>query len=60
MSAGQPQVLAQKLHEQGAGVDIGIDGITVHNKRNLGHSALSSSALLHCTAAQSLEPFQKP
>jgi hypothetical protein len=54
MGAGQPQILAQKLHQQGAGVDIGVDGIAVHNKGNLGHSALSSPALPHCTAAWSL------
>ena len=60
MGPGQAQVLAQELHQQRAGVDIGVDGIAVHDKRNLGHSALSSSALLHCTAAQSLKQFQKP
>jgi hypothetical protein len=37
MGAGQPQILAQKLHQEGAGVDIGIDGITVHDQGNLGH-----------------------
>jgi hypothetical protein len=54
MGAGQPQILAEKLHQQGTGVDIGVDGIAVHNERDLGHSALSSAALPHCTAAQSL------
>ena len=58
MGAGQPQILAQKLHQQRAGIDIGIDGIAVHDQGNLGHSALSSSALLHCTAAQSLKSLQ--
>src|SRR6266704_2805920 len=58
MGAGQLQILAQKLHQQCAGVDIGIDGIAVHDEGNLGHSALSSSALLHCTAAQSLKSLQ--
>src|SRR3979490_2036486 len=58
MGAGQPQILAQKLHQKRAGVDIGVDGIAVHDKRNLGHSALSSSALPHFTAAQSLKSFQ--
>ena len=58
MGAGQPQILAQELHQEGAGVDIGVDGITVHNQGNLGHSALSSSALPHCTAAQSLKSLQ--
>src|SRR6267143_6364266 len=58
MGAGQPKIFAQKLHQQGAGVDIGVDGIAVHDQGNLGHSALSSSVLLHCTAAQSLKPFQ--
>src|SRR5216684_1125654 len=55
---GQPQILAQKLHQQCAGVDVGIDGIAVHDQGNLGHSALSSSALLHCTATQSLKSLQ--
>src|SRR5216684_5549557 len=59
MGAGQPKIFAQKLHQQGAGVDIGVDGIAVHDQGNLGHSALSSSALLHCTAAQSLKSFQR-
>src|SRR6266852_5613047 len=59
MGAGQPQILAQKLHQQGAGVDVGVDGIAVHDQGNLGHSVLSSSALLHCTAAQSLKSFQR-
>ena len=58
MGAGQPQIFAQELHQQGAGVDIGGYGITVHDQGNLGHSALSSAALLHCTAAQSLKSFQ--
>src|ERR1700736_4375143 len=40
MGAGQPQVLAQELHQQRPGVDIGVDGVTVHNQGNLGHSAL--------------------
>jgi hypothetical protein len=47
MGAGQAQILTQKLHQQGTGIDIGIDGITVHNQRNLGHSTLSSSAPPH-------------
>jgi hypothetical protein len=44
MGAGQPQILAQELHQQGAGIDIGVDGIAVHDQGNFGHSALSSSA----------------
>ena len=47
MGAGQPQVFAQKLDQQGAGVDIGVNGIAVHDHGNFGHSALSSSALPH-------------
>src|SRR6266581_6519898 len=58
MGAGQPKIFAQKLHQQGPGVDIGVEGIAVHDQGNLGHSALSSSALLHCTAAQPLKSFQ--
>ena len=41
MGTGQPQVFAQKLHQEGTGVDIGVDGIAVHDQGNLGHSALS-------------------
>jgi hypothetical protein len=44
MGTGQPQVLAQKLHQQGTRIDTGVDGITIHNKRDLGHSVLSSAA----------------
>jgi hypothetical protein len=29
------------LHQKGTGVDIGVDGIAVHDQGNLGHSALS-------------------
>ena len=41
MGAGQPQVFAQKLDQQGTGIDIGVDGVAVHDQGNLGHSALS-------------------
>src|SRR6266566_2103188 len=52
MGAGQPQVLAQELHQEGAGVDIGSYGITVHNQRNLGHQDSLLPALPPCTAEQ--------
>ena len=45
MGAGQPQIFAQKLHQQGTGVDIGVDGIAVHDQGNLGHQ---HSLQLHC------------
>ena len=37
MGAGQAQMLAQELHQQGAGVDIRGDGIAVYDQGNLGH-----------------------
>jgi hypothetical protein len=37
MCPGQAQILAEELHQQGAGVDIGGYGITVHNQGNFGH-----------------------
>ena len=60
MGTGQPQIFAQKLHQQGAGIDIGVDGIAVHDQGNLGHSALSSSAPPHCTAEQSIKIIPRP
>ena len=58
MGTGQPQIFAEELHQKGTGIDIGVDGIAVHNEGDLGHSALSWSAPQHCTAAQSLKSFQ--
>jgi hypothetical protein len=37
MGAGQPQVFAEKLDQEGTGVDIGVYGIAVHDQGNLGH-----------------------
>src|SRR5271165_801601 len=37
MGAGEPQVLAQKLHQQRARVDITGDGFTVHRQGDVGH-----------------------
>src|SRR5262245_40619770 len=37
MGAGQPQILAQELDQQGTGIDVGVDGIAVHDQGNLGH-----------------------
>jgi hypothetical protein len=47
MGAGQPQILAQELHQQGAGLDIRLDGIAVHNQGDLGHSTLSFAVPSH-------------
>ncbi len=58
MGAGQAQILAQKLHQQGAGVDIGVDGAAVHDQGDFGHTALSSAALPHCAARSRLKSFQ--
>src|SRR3954470_15607162 len=49
MGARQPQIFAQKLHQQCAGVDIRIDGITVHDQGNLGHQ---HSLHLRCRIAR--------
>ena len=37
MGAGQPQIFAQELHQQGTGIDIGVDGVAVHDHGNFGH-----------------------
>jgi hypothetical protein len=34
MRTGEPQVLAQKLNEQGARVDLATDGLAVHRHGN--------------------------
>jgi hypothetical protein len=34
MGAGEPQMLAQQLHQQGAGVDVGGDGFAIHRQGN--------------------------
>jgi hypothetical protein len=47
MGAGQPQVFAQKLDQQGAGIDVSVNGVAVHDHGNLGHSTLSSSVPPH-------------
>ena len=52
MGAGQPQILAQELHKERAGVDIAGYGITVHDQGNFGHQHSLSSALPRCTKAQ--------
>ena len=39
MRAGEPQVLAQQLHQKRARVDIGGDGLTVHRQGNGCHGA---------------------
>ena len=55
MGAGQAKVFAQKLHQQGSGIDIGGDGFAVHRHRN-GSSCHSSpvnrSFCCHATAEQ--------
>ena len=37
MGAGEPQILAQKLHQECTGIDIRGDGIAVNDQGNLGH-----------------------
>ncbi|MGY4596536.1 hypothetical protein ACVWXL_004282 [Bradyrhizobium sp. GM22.5] len=37
MGAGEPQILAQELHQQGAGIDIGRDRIAVHDEGDFCH-----------------------
>ena len=37
MGAGEPQVLAQELHQQGARVDVTGDGFAVHRHSDGGH-----------------------
>ena len=37
MGAGEPQVLAQELHQQGARIDVTGDGLAVHRHRDGGH-----------------------
>ena len=58
MGARQPQIFAQKLDQQGTGVDIGVYGITVHDQGNLGHQ---HSLELHCriSAAQAFKVIPK-
>jgi hypothetical protein len=58
MGAGEPQILAQELHEKRAGIDIGAHGITVHDHGNFRHYAGSLYPRRRCPAAQSLQLFQ--
>jgi hypothetical protein len=37
MGAGEPQILAQELHEKRAGIDIGVNGISVHDQGDFRH-----------------------
>ena len=57
MGAGQPELFTQELDEKRAVLDIGGDGITVHDQGNLGHQ---HSLELHrrMSAAQTLKSFQ--
>ena len=58
MGARQPQIFAQELDQQGAGVDIGVDGVAVHDQGNLGHQ---HSLELHrrISAAQAFKVIPK-
>jgi hypothetical protein len=48
MGTGQPEILAEELHQQRAGIDIGGYGITVHDEGNFGHHTLFiCAAALH-------------
>jgi hypothetical protein len=40
MGAGEPQVLAQKLHQKGARIDVTGDGFAVHRQCDGGHGFL--------------------
>ena len=40
MGAGQPQILAQQLHQQRARIDVGGDGFAVHREGNGCHMRL--------------------
>jgi hypothetical protein len=40
MRPGQAQLLTQQLHQQGARLDGGLDGIAVHRQRNGRHGNL--------------------
>jgi hypothetical protein len=59
MGARQPQVFAEKLDQEGTGVDIGVYGIAVHDQGNLGHQ---HSLELHCriSAAQAFKFIPRP
>ena len=47
MGPGQTQILTEELHQQGAGVDIGVDGIAVHDEGNFGHQYSLILSLIH-------------
>jgi hypothetical protein len=60
VGAGQAQIFPQKLDQKGTGIDIGVDGVTVHDQGNLCHQ---HSLELHrrISAAQAfLKSFQSP
>jgi hypothetical protein len=50
MGPGQTQILAQELHQQRAGIDIGGYGISVHDQRNFGHRHSLVIAAARCAA----------
>src|SRR5689334_11996579 len=56
MGAREPQIFTQELHQEGTGIDIGVDGITVHDQGYFGHSALSSAAALHGSTLVKIDP----
>src|SRR3984957_17737944 len=37
MGTGEPQIFAQELHQKRAGIDIGVNGISVHNQGDFRH-----------------------
>jgi hypothetical protein len=59
MGARQPQIFAEKLDQEGTGVDIVFDGIAVHDQGNLGHQ---HSLEPHCriSAAQAFKNVPRP
>src|SRR5262245_24509720 len=57
MRAGQPQVLAQELHQQGARVDVTGDGFAVHRHSDGGHRGTSKNpGRAACFACRRWEP----
>src|SRR5262249_54144423 len=44
MGAGQPQMFAQELDQEGTGIDVGGDGFAVHRHGYCGHGVLLNSS----------------
>jgi len=57
VGTGQPQMLAEKLHQKGARIDIRGDGFAIHDQGNLGH--MRSLSAPHDVPRGSLKSFQR-